>query len=57
MNACTGPCQQGRAKCPCPQSCYLADSQPSQRSWVLSDWSIALVLVGTIAGLVFGVFT
>lgn len=28
MKACTGPCNQGRTNCPCPQSCELAESDP-----------------------------
>ena len=36
---------------PAPRS-----TQPSASSWRLSDAAIALMLVGTIAGLVLGVF-
>jgi hypothetical protein len=44
-------CQQGRSACPVPTAC----EKPEDRSYMLAHLVIAVILVGVIAGLVFGV--
>lgn len=51
-----GACQQGRFTCPAPSACGLPDSQPSALSWRLSDWCVAILFVGFVAGWALGAF-
>ena len=48
-------CSLGLTQCSCVQACRKPEG-PSDASWLFSDLSIALIAVGVIAGLVFGVF-
>lgn len=60
MNTCTSDrCQQGRAKCPCPDACELpiqyADEEPTPTAFALVLWICCciavLARVSFIAGL------
>lgn len=60
MNTCTSDrCQQGRAKCPCPEACELpiqyADEEPTPTAFAVVLWVTCciavLALVSFIAGL------
>ena len=43
---CTGPCQQGRAACPCPQSCEKALDKSTLR--LAGQAFLAVVLAGVV---------
>ena len=46
---CTGPCQQGRVACPCPQSCETALDKSTLR--LVGQALLAIVLAGAIVGI------
>ena len=55
--SCSGPCDQGKKPCPCPQSCQLKqqDAPPNNDllvvlSIVIGVWVVAVVAVPMIAG-------
>lgn len=43
---CTGPCQQGRVACPCPQSCEKALDKSTLR--LAGQAFLAIVLAGVV---------
>ncbi len=49
LPGCTGPCQQGRAACPCPQSCEKALGKSNL--YVAGQALLAIVLAATIVGI------
>jgi hypothetical protein len=46
LPGCTGPCQQGRVACPCPQSCEQALDQSILR--LAGQAFLAIVLAGAL---------
>jgi hypothetical protein len=46
FGGCTGPCQQGRAACPCPESCEAALDESSLR--LAGKAFLAIVLAGVV---------
>lgn len=50
MNTCTSDrCQQGRAKCPCPEACELpiqyADEEPTPTAFAVVLWICCCIAV------------
>lgn len=58
--SCSGPCQQGKKPCPCPQSCQTPDDEvPSNGLFyffvaVILVWVVAVVVVPAVAGYIVG---
>lgn len=48
MRACTGPCQQGRAPCPCPDACEVTEGNVTRTALAITAW-----LLSTSAALAF----
>jgi hypothetical protein len=42
MNACHGPCEQGKKKCPCPTACEVEDSL----DFIPSTWDAWVKFIG-----------
>lgn len=65
--SCSGPCNQGKSPCPCPQSCQLKqqDTPPDEEApsnglfylcfAVILVWVIAVVVAPMFAGYIVGV--
>lgn len=60
LNACHGPCDQGRRRCPCPQACaHMADDDLRAARgivgcvmWALAVWAIAASVVAIAVSLI-----
>lgn len=55
--SCSGPCDQGKKPCPCPQSCQLKhqDTPPNSDlalalAIVIGVWVVAVVIVPMLLG-------
>ena len=55
--SCSGPCEQGKKPCPCPQSCQqpdddkeMADSLMRLCLLLIAAWVMAVVIAPAIAG-------
>ena len=51
MRACTGPCQQGRAPCPCPDACEVPEGNVTRTALAITA-SFASVAICTGLALV-----
>ena len=51
MRACTGPCQQGRAPCPCPDACEVPEASITRTALAIAAW-FAIVAICTALALV-----
>lgn len=50
---CTGPCDQGRKKCPCPAACEAQDDDGVEAIGLLACLGIAVIgIVGLVAFLI-----
>ena len=45
LGGCTGPCQQGRVACPCPQSCERA---LDKSAWRLAGQGLLAVVLAAV---------
>ena len=51
MRACTGPCRQGRAPCPCPDACEVPEGNVTRTAPAITAW-FAIVAICTALALV-----
>lgn len=45
MRACTGPCQQGRAPCPCPDACEVPEASMTRTALAIAAWFASVVVL------------
>lgn len=52
---CSGPCNQGRASCPCRQACQIGDCEVDRRMRaVFWRWYAVAFVAGVVGALIFG---
>ena len=47
--ACTGPCHQGRAQCPCPENCRLPDDDGGPRHPITGARPLVIFILAALA--------
>lgn len=59
MKACTGPCEQGKKQCPCPEACEMDDVDDEYGLSGLAHavlMALFFIVISMMAGLMAGIF-